>query len=120
MKYLLIFPNLNVFRLTKTKITDTGLAALKDSTIWSLDIDETLVTNKSIKILKDWKYLKHLNISHTKINRDVIPDLLKLNLDSIKVTGLNFSENDIKRLRGKFSVNNEEYIIRHCIREYYR
>ncbi|AVQ12274.1 Leucine rich repeat protein [Leptospira santarosai] len=111
LKYLLIFPNLNDLRFTHTRITDEGLATLKDNKIWSLDVDATLITNKSIKILKDWKHLKHLNISYTKINRDAIPDLLKLDLQSIDAAGLNFSESDIKKLREKFSVDTEEYEI---------
>ncbi|WP_078127801.1 hypothetical protein [Leptospira alexanderi] len=111
LKYVLIFPKLRSLSLTHTRISDAGLATLKDSKIWSLDADDTFITNKSIKILKDWKYLKHLNISYTKINRDAIPDMLKLDLDSIEVAGLNFSENDIKKLREKFSVSHEDYLI---------
>lgn len=111
LKYVLIFPKLRGLSLTHTRITDTGLATLKDSKIWSLDVDGTLITNQSIKILKDWKYLKHLNISYTKVNRDAIPDLLKLDLQSIYVSGLKFSESDIKRLREKFSLTDEEYEI---------
>ncbi|AVQ12272.1 hypothetical protein QMN07_19225 [Leptospira santarosai] len=111
LKYVLIFPKLDSLSLKHTRITDEGLATLKDNKIWSLDVDATLITNKSIKILKDWKHLKHLNISYTKINRDAIPDLLKLDLQSIDAAGLNFSESDIKKLREKFSVDTEEYEI---------
>ncbi|EMO29984.1 leucine rich repeat protein [Leptospira interrogans serovar Bataviae str. HAI135] len=112
LKYLLVLPNLSDLSLTKTRITEAGLESIKENKIISLELDGTFVTNKAIKVLQGWKHLRFLNISYTKINRDAIPDLLKLKLQSIEVAGLNFSESDIKRLEQKgISVRNEEYEI---------
>ncbi|MBM9579687.1 hypothetical protein JWG45_21290 [Leptospira sp. 201903070] len=111
LKYVLILPNLSALSLTKTRITELGLESIKENKIVSLDIDGTLVTNKAIKVLLGWKHLRFLNISYTKINREAIPDLLKLNPQGLEVAGLNFPESDIKRLEHKISVRYEEYEI---------
>ncbi|EMN01098.1 hypothetical protein [Leptospira noguchii] len=108
LKYLLVFPNLDNLTLTKTKITDVGLDMFRDSKIRSLDIDGTLVTNKAIKVLKDWKHLKILNISYTNIDDGAVEDLLKLKVDLI-AAGTKLSEKAIERLRKKMPVETEEY-----------
>ncbi|AVV79212.1 putative lipoprotein [Leptospira santarosai str. 2000027870] len=110
LKYLLIFPKLHSLSLTKTRITETGLATLKDSKIWSLDIDGTLVTNKAIKVLKDWKHLEILNISYTNIDDGAVEDLLKLKV-GLTAAGTKLSEKAIERLRKKMPVETEEYEI---------
>ncbi len=108
MKYLLIFPNLDDLKLTKTKITETGLEVLKENKIRHLDIDSTLITNKAIKVLKDWKHLKILNISYTNIDDGAVEDLLKLNVD-LRAAGTKLSEKSIERLRKKMPVETEDY-----------
>ncbi|WP_061209621.1 hypothetical protein [Leptospira borgpetersenii] len=109
LKYLLIFPNLDNLTLTKTRITDAGLATLKDSKIWSLDIDGTLVTNKAIQVLKDWKHLKILNISYTNIDDGALEDILKLNIGSLTAAGTNLSEKAKEKIRKKMQFEDEEY-----------
>ncbi|TQE62452.1 hypothetical protein [Leptospira noguchii] len=108
MKYLLIFPNLDDLKLTKTKITWAGLEVLKNNKIRSLDIDSTLITNKAIKVLRDWKHLKILNISYTNIDDGAVEDLLKLNVD-LRAAGTKLSEKAIERLRKKMPVETEDY-----------
>ncbi|MGQ2802060.1 hypothetical protein ACT54M_16880 [Leptospira santarosai] len=110
MSYLLIFPNLDDLRLTKTRVTETGLAILKDNKIRHLDIDGTLVTNKAIKVLKDWKHLEILNISYTNIDDGAVEDLLKLKV-GLTAAGTKLSEKAIERLRKKMPVETEEYEI---------
>ncbi|EMO28705.1 leucine rich repeat protein [Leptospira interrogans serovar Bataviae str. HAI135] len=107
----MIFPNLRNLRLTHTKITDESLEILKSSKISSLEIDDTLVTNKAIKVLRDWKHLEILNISYTKIDDAALEDILKLNIGSLNAAGTKLSDKAKERIRKKMQFEDEEYEI---------
>ncbi|MCH1914665.1 hypothetical protein L9Z41_03110 [Leptospira noguchii] len=111
VKYLLIFPKLNNLTLTHTRITDEGLAVLKEGKIRHLDIDDTLITNKAIKVLRDWKHLEILNISYTKIDDGALEDILKLKIGSLTAAGTKLSEQAKEKIRKKMQFEDEEYEI---------
>ncbi|QDK26091.1 hypothetical protein [Leptospira weilii] len=109
LKYILIFPNLEDLALTKTKISDEGLATLQNNKIRHLDIDSTLITNKAIKVLRDWKHLEILNISYTNIDDGALEDILKLKIGRLEAAGTKLSEKAKERIRKKMQFEDEDY-----------
>ncbi|WP_061219618.1 hypothetical protein [Leptospira weilii] len=112
LHYLLIFPKLNTLMLSKTKITEKGLATLKGNKVASLQIDLTPITNEAIKVLReDWEEIIVLNICYTKVDDRAVDDLLKMKkLDSIHLAGTYISEAGKARLKKKgIGVDEERY-----------
>ncbi|XDD51251.1 hypothetical protein AB3N59_05655 [Leptospira sp. WS92.C1] len=102
MQYLAIFPNLETLSLDDSKITDEGLRQISTlPKLGSLSLVRTKITNKGIEYISKSKMITSLSLDEiSTIDDGCIPHLLKMKqLTTLELSGTNFSEQGLKRLR---------------------
>jgi hypothetical protein len=76
LKILKELKQVQVLRLSLTKVTDPGLKELRDlKQLKDLNLYGTQITDAGLMELKDLKQLKELNVKRTKVTNEGVADL---------------------------------------------